>query len=343
MVLVMKEEKGKTYYQRKIRQKTEGTAWMSLPDPEWSLTPDWAVFYDDISNHEQFNERFIESRVAIGGMASALKLFAFMFFFLVVSFLWGGVSGEIDFSDKWMVVIACSSVLVFGIYFYLAFTNSKPAPVRFNRQAQLVHVTTLPKRDVVTVPWKDVQPFIHFDRDLSGWYNLKLLFPYRQPDRNSKRDDCLEVPGLFSTLDNTFLTEAVTRWEFIRSYMEGGLESIQPDKKAQERGDLNKLSGFTKEVIAGEEHLTTKLWYLIEKILVFPVYLERLVKKREADFRWPEEVERLCAPDADLSNLDTRPITSNKHMHYLLDEHKGIVWGTAEEFRAAGRAVKRSN
>jgi len=97
--------KDKAYYQDKIWEKTDDMAWMPLPGPEWALTPDWAVFYDDLSNREQFNERFIESRVAIGGMASALKLFSFMFFFLVVSFTWGGISGDIDFSDIWMVVI----------------------------------------------------------------------------------------------------------------------------------------------------------------------------------------------------------------------------------------------
>ncbi len=339
----MTEEKVKSYYENKIREKTEGTAWMSLPSPDWALTPDWSVFYDDISSQEQFNERFIESRVAIGGMASALKLFAFMFFFLVVSFVWGGVSGDIDFSDGWMIAIAVVSVLIFGTYFFIAFTNSKPAPVRFNRQAQLVHVTTLPKRDVVTVPWKDVHPFIHFSRDTSGWYNLKLLFPVRKPDKNKKINEPLEVPGSFSSLDNTFPTEAISRWEFIRSYMENGLAGIQPDKKAADKGELDKLSGFTKEVIAGEEHFTTRIWYLIEIILVFPILLERIVKEREKNFRWPEEVERLCAPDADLSHLDTHPISSHKDRYYLLDEHKGIIWGTEDEFRARGFATKSNS
>ena len=78
MVFVMTEEKEKAYYLDKIREKTEGFTWMPLPSPEWALAPDWAGFYDDISCPEQFNERFIESRVAIGGMASALKLFSFI-------------------------------------------------------------------------------------------------------------------------------------------------------------------------------------------------------------------------------------------------------------------------
>lgn len=337
----MTEEKGKKYYQRKIRKKTEGIAWMPLPELDWALTPDWAVFFDDISNQEQFNERFIESRVAIGGMASALKFFAFTFVLIVVIFTWGGVSGDIDFSDLSMQVMGVVVVFCTGAFFIIALTHSRPAPVRFNRQAQLVHVTTLPKRDVVTVPWKDVQPFIHFDRDLSGWYNLKLLFPYRQPDRNSKSDEPLEVPGDISGVDKVFPTAPLKRWEFIRAYMEGGLSALQIDKELEKKGELIKPTGFSNDIEAMT--FTTKLWRIVEKGLIYPAYLEKLVKQREADFRWPEEVERLCAPDADLSHLDTSPITAHKDKYYLLDEKRGIIWGTAEDFRASGHAVKRNS
>lgn len=323
--------KDKAYYQDKIWEKTDDMAWMPLPGPEWALTPDWAVFYDDLSNREQFNERFIESRVAIGGMASALKLFSFMFFFLVVSFTWGGISGDIDFSDIWMVVIAVVSVLTLGLFFVISLTNSKPAPVRFNRQAQLVHVTTLPKREVITVPWREVQPFIHFSRDTSGWHNLKLLFPVIKPDKKKNNNEPLEVPGAFASVDWVQVGTALKRWEFIRAYMEGGLENINianGDKNAK----LEKPSGFSSDY--SRKKFLDHAWEFTEKVLIFPFYFENMLKRREANFRWPEEVERLCAPGADLSDLDTRPIRSHKNTYYIIDKSKGFVWGTPEEIKA---------
>ena len=335
----MAEDSEKAYYREKIREKTDGTAWMPLPGPEWALAPDWSVFYDDISNPDQFNERFIESRVAIGGMASALKLFSFMFFMTVVVFIvdcifYGNFFGD-SISLAMMVVMIC----VTGAFFIIALIHSRPAPVRFNRQAQLVHVTTLPKREVITVPWNEVQAFIHFSRDLSGWYNLKLLFPVRKPDKNNKINEPLEVPGDISSVDKVFPTAALKRWEFIRAYMEGGIHALNIDEELKEKGELIKPTGFSNDIEA--QTLTSKLWRFAERILVYPLYFEKLLKQREANFRWPEEVEQLCAPDADLSNLNTRPIPSHKDMYYLLDQRKGIIWGTPETFRAQGHAVKR--
>ena len=327
----MTKDKGKAYYQDKIREKTDDMAWMPLPGLDWALAPDWAVFYDDISNREQFNERFIESRVAIGGMASALKLFAFSFFFVVIFLIWGSVSGDLDFSDALGIGIAVVMVLTTGAFFIIALTHSRPAPVRFNRQAQLVHVTTLPKREVVTVPWREVQPFIHFSRDTSGWYNLKLLFPVRSQDKNKNNNEPLEVPGAFASVDWVQVGTALRRWDFIRAYMEGGLENINianGDKNAK----LEKPSGYSSDY--SRKKFLDHAWEFTEKVLIFPFYFENMLKRREANFRWPEEVERLCAPGADLSDLDTRPIRSHKNTYYIIDKSKGLVWGTPEEIKA---------
>ena len=50
--------------------------------------------------------------------------------------------------------------------------------------------------------------------------------------------------------------------------------------------------------------------------------------QRKADaYQWPEEVERLCAPDADLSGYDTTPVKSRTDVYYVYrGMDQGIVF-----------------
>lgn len=122
--------------------------------------------------------------------------------------------------------------------------------------------------------------------------------------------------GAFDVADESALVSNLTRLEFLRRYMAGGLSSIQPDPRCVS----TQPSGFTPRVMLKNDGLID---FLIAKFVVLPAYLlaggpliDRYLLRHAADAQWPSEVERLCAPGADLSGYDTAPVQAHEHVYH---------------------------
>lgn len=322
------------WFEAHLEKLRNDKRWMELPGIEQASTPDETVFFDDLSDVDQFNERFIESRVRQGALVSMTKLFVGILLILLMVFAFDALERGLSFGDLgWWAIVSAS--VVNGLFVWLCFKDGYPTPVRFNRQAQLIHIVLLPSFKVVTVPWREVKPFINFRRDLWGSYNLELLFPYRQTVGKKTRNFPFKISGGFDGKDWVSAAGATLRFEFIRLYMEKGLEAIPIHEEARRKGALTKPSGkprndepdFDKDPIS----YIWRVW--LNRLLVFPYVIDRIMERREANFRWPEEVEKLCEEGADLSGIDTRPVVARTDEYYYVTPIGAPRFGTREELR----------
>ena len=324
------------WFERRLEKLRNDKRWMELPSIEHAVTPDGTTFFDDLSDHGQFNEQFIENRVDQGGKVSMTKLVAGIFLFALISFIFDFIDEGLVF-DVWDFGfwIFLSVVLILGFFLLVCLRYGHPAPIRFNRQAQLVHVLLVPSFSVVSIPWREVRPFINFQRDVWGSYNLELLFPYRQPIGKKTRDFPFKISGGFCSSDWSMAYSAAMRFEFIRLYMEKGLDAIPISEEAKRMGTLTRPSGhvrkdppdFNKDPIS----YIWRVW--LNRLLVFPYVIDRIMEKREVNFRWPEEVERLCEEGADLSGIDTRPVPARTDEYYYVTPIGATLYGTREQLR----------
>lgn len=297
-------------FQQLLKNLENDPNWQRLPDIRIAMAPHQARFSDDLSDRTLFNDRYIESRVLVGKMAFALRLtcagFLASLIILVVAITNGVQAGKSwgeAASPLW--VISLLSVLLFVLAYRLA--QAEPVFVRFNRQAQLVHVYR-GVNQTISVPWREVHPFTKFSASGDGKFSLTLVFRVGQSDLDA-------VSGAFDIGDESALVDNLVRLEFLRRYMAEGLSAVQPDPAITP----HKPSGFSA-VATREEGL---LDYLIEKLVMRPGYyltggcwVDRYLLRREANVRWPAEVERLCAPGADLSSYDITPVQSRKGVYH---------------------------
>jgi hypothetical protein len=298
-------------FDRMLTDLKSAPDWQQLPDIRVAMSPDHVSFGDDVSDTTMFNERYIESHVFIGKMAfalygtcgafvvtSAFSATAIMFDVLAKKSL-----GEIIFLNG--ILVAFSALMATMTFF---FSKLEPVCVRFNRQAQLVHIYRSPgKAD--TAAWREVHPFTKFRPSGEGSFSLKLVFRTGPADWEI-------VPGAFDFGDEACLAENLLRLEFLRRYMAEGLSAIQPDPTRTRY----KPSGFSKAVTLKEDGL---LALLFAKFVALPGYylgcgplIDRYLLRRAANVQWPAEVERLCAPGADLSGYDTTPVQAHKKIFH---------------------------
>lgn len=142
-----------------------------------------------------------------------------------------------------------------------------------------------------------------------GKFALRLVF-------KTEPSGLAMTSGAFDVADESALVSNLTRLEFLRRYMAVGLSSIQPDLHCVSA----QPSGFTPRVMLKDDGLID---FLIAKFIVLPAYLlaggpliDRCLLRRAADAQWPVEVERLCAPGADLSGYDTAPVHAHRHIYH---------------------------
>ncbi len=285
--------------------------WQQLPDIRLSMSPQHVTFVDDVSDKKMFNERYMESHVFVGKMAFALYgtcgAFVATSTVLAIAITHDVLAkkslGDIAFQYGIMVVFA---VLMVALAYF--FGRSEPACVRFNRQAQLVHIYQSPGK-AITAAWREVHPFTKFRPPGEGSFSLKLVFRIGTAD-------WVVAPGAFDFGDDSSLSDNLLRLEFLRRYMAEGLGSIQPDPA---RGAY-KPSGFSKAVTLKDDHLITVLF---AKLVALPGYylaggplIDRYLLRRAANLQWPAEVEQLCAHGANLSGYDTTPVQANKSIFH---------------------------
>jgi hypothetical protein len=86
-------------------------------------------------------------------------------------------------------------------------------------------------------------------------------------------------------------------YELIRRYMEEGLEAIQPKEEADEFTSDRALKDWMIKLTLGD-------------------FIAKVMDKRRANYKWPDEIEALCAADARekglLDKYDTSPVIATR-------------------------------
>jgi hypothetical protein len=257
-----------------------------------------AQFENDLSDPEVFNERYIESQLAVPSLVDTLYITSTIH---TISLVCLGACVISDPSFWWTALLIY--VLWNAPFFFLPLCLlSRPiGGIRFNRQAQVVHVMR-GKNKALSIPWRDVRPFLR-EKGL-GHVELKLAFP--PPPGVEGDDGILWLEGEFDDIDDCAIDRVSLRFEFIRRYMEEGLEAIQPTAK---------MERYRKP--SGPQRIPSFYWP------GFGFLIDRWVYPRQNKFRWPKDVERLGEPGANLSGFDTRPVVSDKHIFYRYDVVNG--------------------
>ncbi|MGO4327406.1 hypothetical protein AB4Z48_04420 [Cupriavidus sp. 2TAF22] len=333
----------KADFERQCALLDERSDFSRLPDIRYAMYPGDLWFSDDLSDGALFNERYLEPdmRGEVNFyMYLATGIFNFALFTVLVML---PLSGEIESGLE--LLFALLNCIPFGLFTWgFLWMGSGPGTrVRFNRQAQLVHVTTYDK-GVVSLRWRDVRPYVLFGND----YRLRLCFPvpYGQLSHWTPitfRRLFLKWPqmigGHFDDSDAASFGSCIERLEFIRRYMEHGFDAVQPHPEAVASGLARKPSGFPPE----RNRLLPKwlspsrwaYWFAAGPLV------DRWLAREARQFQWPEEVEQLCAPGADLSDYDTTPVKSRTTVYYrYAGMGKGIVFvdRNGKEIRLAGRS-----
>ncbi|WP_454669006.1 hypothetical protein [Achromobacter kerstersii] len=298
----------------------------ALPDITYAMEPDKVCFFDDVSDPAQFNDRYIEPRVE-GQITFVMQCATLgVPMSLLIVFVLAPLFGEFHLSG----VLLCIPFFLFAWFFLWIGTGMAQSRTRFNRQAQLVHITY--GKAVIHVPWRDVRPYTELGHD----HRLRLYFPVpylaimTQPDSDPERVRKRKIPfivgGDFDAHDHS-LYGNLNRLEFIRRYMEHGLEAIQPKPEWVNEGLTRKPTGDVELMnLGGLNNIVIVFLFFFNLISLKPL-LDRWIKHKANSFRWPEEVERLCASGADLSAYDTRPVkSSTRYFYRYVGMDKGVIF-----------------
>ncbi|MBN3825739.1 hypothetical protein G3O00_19215 [Burkholderia sp. Ac-20384] len=314
---------------------------IGLPGITLAMWPPSVCFRDDVSDPRMFNERYIEPDFWRGRCSLVLYLCALMHHFVFVLVVYG------LFDDSVVEHLARGSyfaaflpsalfyaffLILLGYFFWFCFIGAVSYPPRFNRQAQIIHMVGV-KGEVLTLNWREVRPFTEIGRSLSGSFNLRLYFPQPRQIFGSVSKEFIRsyyshpfnVDSHFDSGDGATFWANLDRLEFIRRYMEHGLEAIQPDDQLRRLGHVHKPSGFPAstpnpdwwDLYVGRPFVRLLYWCATGPLI------DWWVTRKKAAYRWPEEVERLCAPDADLSAFDTTPVKSRTDVFYRYAGERG--------------------
>ncbi len=317
-----------------LRAKSDHIALPGITLAMWSPK---VCFSDDISDPRMFNERYIEPDFLRGQCSLIMYFFAFAHHLTLAAALYslffdGGGCREIHLFDVLQVgVIYLVFLFFYGFIFRLSAMAATSPSHRFNRQAQLVHIPW--NYQTLHLRWQDVRPFTQIGKTLNGSFRLHLYFPqphqiFGKVSKNFIRkrySEPFDLEGDFASGDGTTFWANLDRLEFIRRYMEHGLEAIQPDDQLRRLGHVHKPSGFpvsTPNPDWWDLYIIRPFVCLLYWCATGPL-IDWWVARKKAAYRWPEEVERLCAPDADLSAFDTTPVKSRTDIFYRYAGDRG--------------------
>lgn len=299
-------------FAERIEQMDHRADWGRLPSLDTAMHPARAVFSDDLSDSRMCNDRFIESRVVAGNMSSALCIIGGMHNLMLASFIAVFIDeGEIS-------LFLLGAYLLFGVGFCLnliRFMIQKMTSgfVRFNRQAQLVHIWPgVDGLEPRSIPWRDAVPFTNFvGMSIAGGNLLYFLFP--TPEEVWDSGLPIRASGALRFGDGS-LAGNLERLEFLRRYMAHGLDAVRPEC---ERTSM-ALSGYEPAPMESEGPLGW-LFFLGNRAIYYfgggPL-IDRWIRHVTNRFEWPDEVNRLCAEGADLSNIDVTPLATRPDVFY---------------------------
>ncbi|MCA8490631.1 hypothetical protein [Burkholderia arboris] len=317
---------------------------IGLPGITIAMWPPKVCFADDVSDPRVFNERYIEPDFIRGQCSMIMYCSALMHHFslaiLLIAFF-KNLGGIIEAILQTGVAYAFF-LIIYGFIFRLAALGAISPTHRFNRQAQVVHIPW--GNQTLHMRWRDVRPFTQIGQTLNGRFRLHLYFPqphltFGKVSKNFIRklySGPFDLEGDFASHDGTTFWANLDRLEFIRRYMEHGLEAIQPDDHLRRLGRVHKPSGFpgsTPNPDWWDLYVSRPFVRLLYWCATGPL-IDWWVARKRAAYRWPEEVERLCAPDADLSGFDTTPVKSRTDVFYRYAGDRGY-----ELVDAKGRPV----
>lgn len=291
-----KPHKPRRSFQEELTRLKNHKDRLALPHPSIAMWPGDVEFWDDISDPALFNERYMESHY----QAECGSAYAYMVSTWHTVVLIATIAACI--SDRGISFLTLSVELVaLGLLSsFLWMINLPSGRIRFNRQAQRVHFFYGKK--LITVPWRDAYPFAKIVQ--LGSVDLDIYFPTGSYADQTK-SEIIGIYGNFDRTDNT-LDSSFYRFEFIRRYMEDGLAAIAPSTTPKPGFYISKPSGYPR---------SRDVFYYAG----FGFLIDRWVARCNARFRWPEEIERRCRPDADLSGIDTTPVVTSKTLYYRFD------------------------
>ncbi|ARB46997.1 hypothetical protein [Alloalcanivorax xenomutans] len=353
-------DRGLDKFQQRLEAFKKRRDWAALPPMDIALWPGCVLNPNDvdISNPKLFNERYIElptyenldvpmEQRNAAHMFGRVALFFHHFAFVVTALFFiqdviekgltlrnilgtlfiYGLGGGIPFLFFW--ILSPFSRFAKGM--------EKQGSARFNRQAQLVHISCGGDK-VVHVPWRHVRGMVEFSAvpGSLGGTSLKLVAPRPWELEEQRRlrhphleedDELYCLPYGIAAGDGRDINGALEHMEFLRRYMEKGLEAVQPDPELQRKGEIRVPGGESPATQKRREEtfsLGDMIFNPIEKLIYWATFGPWLDRKfdeayRKLDiegFEWPEEVEAMCGPNPDLSGLDTRPIVPRKDLFY---------------------------
>ena len=325
---------------------------IGLPGITLAMWPPSVCFHDDVSDPRMFNECYIEPDFWRGQCSMVLYFCALMHHFilaLVIHGLLGDSVAEQLARRNYIAALFPSFCfyafffLILGYFFWLCFLGATSLTLRFNRKAQVIHIVGV-KNEVLHLNWRDVRPFTELGQSLNGQFQLRLYFPHPRQIFGEVSKEFIRkyyshpfnVNGTIASGDGTTFWANLDRLEFIRRYMEQGLAAIQPDEQMQRLGRVRKPSGFLGSTLNPDWwdlYVSRPFTCLLYWCATGPL-IDWWVTRKKASYRWPEEVERLCAPDADLSAFDTTPVKSRTDIFYRYAGDRGY-----ELVDAKGRPV----
>ncbi|CAG9191893.1 conserved hypothetical protein [Paraburkholderia tropica] len=274
---------------------------LALPRPSLAMWAGDAKFWTDTSDSSCFNSQYIESHfLAESNVSNAYVISTWHTAALIAT-----TAGCISIHKVSFLVLSGELFALLLLSPFLLAIALPSGRVRFNRQAQLVHFFAGKK--LITVPWRDANPFVQIVR--FGSVDLDIFFP-TGPYADSAKSEIIPVTGNFDVAD-AGLDSAFYRWESIRRYMECGLAAIAPPEHPEPGFEPRKASGHFRK--------TFDIFYY----LGLGFLIDRWAAYWNARFRWPDEVERLCQPGADLSGYDTSPVTTSTTRFYRFDLRQG--------------------
>jgi len=305
--------------QETLQDYNNDSTTIPLPDINMAMHPGQVCFSDDVSDETMFNERYIESRVHEGMNAFVLYLAAMMHNVMFVSIL-SALIYTIT-TDRLDFILIIGFLIGYAISFfgpYFAFKIASLTPVRFNRQAQVIHYP-LSKDEVLTIPWRQAKPYMRLGRVASGSHNLMLIFPDPRNPGDPNNPNIIETASAFDSSDYTVASGIYERLEFIRRYMEKGLDAIEPCQELIDENMVHKPTGYEKPMKFKDHPFLAPIFFIFRMffyILGTGPLVDLWIKKQVRNFKWPEEVERLCAEGADLSSIDTTPVNAQTERFY---------------------------
>ncbi|HFT8169282.1 TPA: hypothetical protein ACGR94_005665 [Pseudomonas aeruginosa] len=309
-----------------------------LPGLDIAMWPEAVDCDIDVSNTEKFNDRFIE-------LPSETRASGFEKWFIGAHNLLLSIILIASFFDheSWrlsLVTYSMVAVIFWPLIYFITFrlgSEGSSGGVRYNRQAQLVHIDD-GLGHVAHIPWRHVVPFVSIGVAPASLMRLCAPQPHARnayydvlaighDDAERERLQSLrELIGPFNVsvnmteIDHVNVRRNLQRLEFLRRYMSDGIAAIQPHPERAASGWLVRPEDYDnpRNILAAGWDGKYLLYPLGRAFHYFSFgpWLDKRARARVERFKWTQEVEDLCGPNPDLRGLDTRPIKPRTDVFY---------------------------